>query len=131
MSDHHIIPPQPDIVRIIGRDIEVRALTVGPLLRIKQLFAGGKLESLPAGADLWALFDALPDEMIDMVAIATGLTREEIDRAEVDEFVILCNAVLEKNQDFFVQRLGPSLKPFLAQLVTLANLAGGFQPSRR
>jgi hypothetical protein len=131
VHDNDIVPPSPDVVRFLGRDIEIHALKVGQLLSIKKLFAGGKLEQVAADADLIDMIDILPEEMIRVVEIALGVPRKDIDGAEVDEFLNVCAAIFNKNSDFFVQRLGPSLLKMTAQLAALASLAGGLTQSRR
>lgn len=131
VSDNDIIPPTPDIVHFLGRDVEIHALKIGQLLSIKKIFAGGKLEQVTANADLIDLIDVLPEEMIRVVEIALGIPRAEIDGAEVDEFVNICSAIFQKNSDFFVKRLGPSLQKMTAQLAALACLAGGLTHSKR
>lgn len=118
-----IIEPLPSKVRILDREVEVRALKLGQLLAITQLFQGGKLANVKADSDLLDIIEALPEEMIQLASIATGLTREELGQAELDEFVMLCATILEKNRDFFARRLGPSLKALAAQLMKITAVA--------
>lgn len=129
MSETSIIPAPPSKIRIAGRDVSVGVLTMGQLLQTKNIFSGGKLERLSANTDLLGAIEVLPDEFIDLCLVATDLTRDEINAVQIDEFVLLCAEIVEKNHDFFVRRLGPSLKKLLGQLVKVAALAGGFKHS--
>lgn len=128
MTDN-VLPADPSVVRVSGRDVSVGVLTMGQLLKVRKIFEGGKLESLAANVDLLGVIEAFPEEMMQVAMVATDLTQQELDDAGVDEFVFLCAEILEKNADFFARRLGPSLQKLLGQLVKVAALAGGFKRS--
>ncbi len=97
---------------------------MGQLLRAKSVFSGGKLDRLASNTDLLGAIDVLPDEFIELCLIATDLTRDEINSAQVDEFVFLCAEIVEKNHDFFVRRVGPSLQKLVGLLLKVATETG-------
>lgn len=130
MADEKIVPPnETRTVKIAGREVAVGIMTMGELLRVKGIFAGGKLERMAADSDLGGIIDAFPDEMMDVARVVTDLTRDELYGAQVDEFLNLCAAIIEINSDFFSRRLGPSLRNLLGQLVRMAAMSAGSQRS--
>ena len=130
-NDIDILSPEPVTMTIAGREVTVAELTMDQVIKVVQVFKGGKLESLPADGDLLALIEAFPEEMMRVCMIATGITRDEIGKAKVDDFVNLCAAIIERNTDFFARRLGPSLKRLLGVLVKVAAMAAaGSTPSK-
>lgn len=123
--------PETQKVAICGREIEVGPMTVDQILRVLKVFNGGKLDKMTADTSLVDLIEAFPDEMIAVAMIVTGLAREEIGQARTDEFVELLAAIIERNRDFFVRRLGPSLRHLLGELVSVAAMGeAGFARSR-
>lgn len=120
-----ILPPLPDKFQLGDRSIEVKALNMGQLLRVLDLFKGGKLEQLNASGDVLDWLEKLPEEMIALVMIATGLTREEMNELETDQFVLLLSAILEKNRDFFFRKLGPALRALLGRVALVAGILDG------
>lgn len=124
-----LLPPLPSEFKLGDRVIEVKALNMGQLLRVLELFKGGKLETLDASGDLFEWIEKLPDEMIGLVMIATGLTRDQMDELETDQFVNLLSAILEKNRDFFFRKLGPALRALLARVALVSGILGGSMPS--
>lgn len=123
-NDIDILAPLPSKVRIAGldREIEVHTLKMGQLMQVVKLFQGGKLANVKVGGDLLDIIEVLPDEMMQLAMIATGLTKDELNQAEVDEFVILVATILERNRDFFARKLGQSLKVLAAQLAKILAL---------
>ena len=119
-----ISTPLPDKFTVAGREVEIRALTMGSLMKIVKVLDAGKLQGMPIDADLVTFLEVMPEECIQIVCLATDITREEIDKVEVSDFVILLSAVLEKNKDFFVKRLGRSLQILLVRITEIAVLAG-------
>lgn len=124
-----LLPPLPDPLRVGTTDVQVGALNVGQLMRVVQLFKGGKLDQLPADGDLLVWIEKLPDEMIELALIATGMRREDLEAASVEEFVTLLAAILEKNRDFFFRTLGPALRVLLSRVALVAGMLDGLIPS--
>lgn len=130
-NDLDILAPDTETLTVAGREVVVGELTVDQVIKITKAFKGGKLENLPAGADLLDLIEAFPEEMIQICMIATGATREEMGRAKTDEFLNLCAAIIGRNTDFFVRRLGPSLKRLVGELIKVAAMASAGSTASR
>lgn len=129
MSDA-LIPPEPRTVPFAGSEVTVRVLTMGQVLRLVELFKGGKLEKLKADADLFDWIETFPEEMIGITMIAMEMKRDQVNAGSVEEFVHLLGEILDLNRDFFFRKIGPALRILIGKLALVAGLLDGPMPSR-
>jgi hypothetical protein len=121
MTDElEVLAPAGASVMVGGRLVEIRPLTIGQLPKLVRearpvIDAVLELEEIPEedSADMVSLVLDLIENHAERVfaaaAICTGLPKEQVEGADLDEFVLLATKVVEVNRDFFVQRLGPLL----------------------
>ena len=118
-----IFQPKVVEVEVGGATVSVKPLTVGQF----PLFARAIRPLAPAlqggGYDWLDLIADHGEALIESVALATGITREDLAGLPPDEFVGLAAAVLEVNMDFFVRRLTPAVSA-AAEKMMLASGAG-------
>jgi hypothetical protein len=85
---------------------------------------GVRLAALEGDVDVVGLITHHGESMILAVALATGLTVEQIEAGDVDAFAELLAVVLEVNADFFAKRVVPRLGR-----LSLTSLGAGLTPS--
>lgn len=65
------------------------------------------------------------EQIINLVKVCSGISKEELDSLEIDDLVILAGKVAEVNVDFFMKRVLPSLtKTTTALEATFTKLDG-------
>lgn len=116
-DDLDVIAPAATSATFNGREIQIKPLKVGQLpafaRAIKPL--GGAIEAIATGTaalDVAMLLGMIGDHgesVIEAVAVATGLSRDEINDATPDQLVELVVVVLKVNADFFKGRLTPAI----------------------
>jgi hypothetical protein len=115
-----VLAPSGASVTVGGKPVDIRPLTIGQLPKLVRearpvIDAVLELEDLPEedSADMVALVLDLIENHAERVfaaaSICSGLPVQEVEAADLDEFVLLASKVVEVNRDFFVRKLGPLL----------------------
>jgi hypothetical protein len=120
--------PEPRIVAIRGEVIAVLPVRFGKMGPFSKA-VDPALTAILAGKWKEALEDH-SDALIRAVAIGIGRDEGWVADRFGDDFMRLCDAVLEVNQDFFAQQLMPVAIPLAVKLAALMNMVGATaQPS--
>jgi hypothetical protein len=127
ISDLAVIEPPTVTAYLSGGKVDVTPLVLGELpamLRAVQPFAAALMAESP---DYVGLFAAHGDGVLDMLAIATRSERDAIGLMQIDDGVLLLQAIIEVNRDFFIQRVLPRLKELASakQVAAGASLSAG------
>jgi hypothetical protein len=118
MSPPEFIVPLEVPLQLGGAALTVRPATVGQIARLMHLAAPvvRALMTLPPSLldrvqdgqidaddvrDLFELLNDQPDNVLRMVAIATGLPQAQVDALPPDQFAYLFAVVMQVNADFF------------------------------
>lgn len=123
MSEFDAIEPAPTGVVFRGKTVEIMPLTVRqlpafaraikPISATIEGFATGR-----ADLDLGALIGLVAehgDKVVEAVAIATGVTTEELESSTADQLIELAVAAIKVNADFFKGRLTPAILAAIKQ----------------
>lgn len=86
-------------------------------IKVKQLpeFAAAVKSIFPKGVvnfdeiNIVELVLSSTEQVINLVKVCSGLSKQELDALEIDDLVILAGKVAEVNVDFFMKRVLPSL----------------------
>lgn len=127
-----VIEPIAESVPFRGAEVRVEPLKVGQLAAFARALRGMSVATILAAGrgDPGALFTLVTehgDQIIEACAIATRQTRESIEQADTDEFILLAATVIRVNLDFFVRRL-PAMLEQAARVRGL--VANGDGPTR-
>lgn len=115
-----VLEPVGSSVTYMGRELKLMPIKVGQvpaLVRTARpvLDAVLSLESLPDdddGAMVGLVMDMIAehgDAVFEAAALLTGEPADELRKGEIDEFVVLAEALFKVNRDFFDRRLAPLL----------------------
>jgi len=111
--------PQGKTITLKGKDVVVRPFGFGKFPKVLKLMKDVKLDSVPA--DVAALTESVQkmnimtlladnaDTVVELSALAIGQPLAYFDDLPADEGVVLCQAIVEVNADFFIARLQPKL----------------------
>lgn len=109
MEELKDLVPQAAEVRAGGELFEITPFKFGQIPKVMRImgeaFASLQSEEVP----LEELLESAGDQVMDLVALATGKDRDWVAGLLPDEGLRLVTAVLEVNGDFFMRRLGPVL----------------------
>lgn len=130
-----VMVPEPVMAKVKGEVIEIRQIKVGQLPKIMRIVAPyfEKLRALKkdAGAEgdvnLLEIICDYTDPVIDTIAVIINKDRAWIEELDLDEMVVLFDAILVTNVDFFIQRVLPSLSKLVTGLggvVKVPSLTG-------
>jgi hypothetical protein len=120
------IAPIGATVNFCGQEIEITPLKVGQLPKFARAIRGidlGKLTAVETG-EMGVLMDLVADhgeQIIEATSIATGLSVGAIEKADVDELIVLALTVIRINADFFARRLTPAMRTAAGQAATLGD----------
>ncbi len=117
-DDLDIIEPEQRTVTFGGTEIPVRPLRVGQIPGVTRALRG---VAIGEDIDIMALIAEHGDAVIDAMAIATGMKRAEIEEGDPAEFIELARAVIEVNADFFIARLGPTIRAAIGTALSLVE----------
>jgi hypothetical protein len=114
MTDElEILGPTNNVAKFGGEEITVSPIRMGKLqaftIAVKPI-AQDLIAALSGEGDLLATIEQHGDKLIEAVHIATGVPRETLEGAQIDEFITLAAAVVEVNADFFARRLLPAVR---------------------
>jgi hypothetical protein len=127
MDDLEVIAdPVPRIVAVRGATLEILPLPFRKMGRFSKAL-DPCMKAILAGQWQSALEDQ-SEALISAVAIATGRDEVWVGDLYGDDFLRLCDAVLEVNQDFFGQQIMPAVVPLAARLAALMQPAGATLP---
>lgn len=125
-SDLDKIIPQPNIVTVGGKSIEVKTMKVKQLsatIKAIQPFAAA-FKAGQGQVDMSDIVMNNTDNVVDLVSILTGETKEFVEDLGIDELIIVFTRLVEVNLDFFIQKVLPLLSGAMGRLtVGLPNVA--------
>ena len=130
MSDQEldILNAPENKVTFNGKEITITPIRMGKLqaftAAVKPI-AGDLVEAIGGNGDMLTTIELHGDKMILAVSIATGLSVDELNDSEADEFVRLASAVIEVNADFFVRKLLPSVRGAVEKMTARARAGSG------
>lgn len=113
-DEYEAIEPELTPVSFRGRELQLRPLTIGQLPAFARALRNVLPSIMSDDLDLMTLMAEHGEVIIEAVSIATGLSTDELARSPIDDFVVLANAAVKVNSDFFVQFAAPMLKEALA-----------------
>jgi hypothetical protein len=115
--------PEPALVKAGGLDIEIKPLTIGQIPKITKLLKGVPLsldpETIGSGEYWLGLIGEHGDNIIEVVAVASGQDKNIVSGFPLDDFVKLAVKVIEVNADFFTRKVMPAASQALAGLTSL------------
>ena len=113
-----VFVPEPKIVKIRGVDVKVAPLKLRQfpvMLKAFSVFSDkAALKDGVGKADWLEIFSNHSDKIIEAIAVATEQPQNWVLDLYPDEGILLAEAIWEVNQDFFVQRVLPTLLRALA-----------------
>lgn len=120
MDDLNVLEPTGSSVTYRGEQLDVSPLKIGQLPKLVRaarpvIDAVLALEDLPdenSGELVTLVMDLIEkhdDKVFAAAEICTGKDAEWLAGGDIDEFVVLAEAVFRVNRDFFVRRLAPLL----------------------
>lgn len=118
-KDLEIFSPDSSIVEISGERIEVKPITIGkikPFAAAVRPIYGNVMSFINGGGDFLEIIERDYDNLLTACMTATGVSRERLESATLDEFTLLVATVLRINADFFVHKLLPTLKGAMSGL---------------
>lgn len=117
-SDLDKIIPQPNVVTVGGKDIEVKTMKVKQLsatIKAIQPFAAA-FKAQRDSFDAAEIVMSHTDNVVDLVVILTGESKEFVEDLGIDELVIVFTKLVEVNLDFFIQKVLPLLSGAMGRL---------------
>lgn len=93
-------------LKVVITQIKVKQLP-DFVLAIKSIFPKGIVNF--DEVNITELVLSSTQQIIDIVKICSGVSKEELDALEIDDLIILAGKVAEVNVDFFMKRVLPSL----------------------
>lgn len=115
--------PQAAVVLVGGVEIEIKPLTIGLIPKITRLVKGIPLsldsEVIGSGEYWLGLIGEHGDSIIEVVAVASGQSKDAVSGLPIDDFVALAVKVVEVNADFFTRKVMPAASQALAGLTSL------------
>lgn len=125
-SDLDKIIPQPNIVTVGGKDIEVKTMKVKQLsatIKAIQPFAAA-FKAQRDSFDAAEIVMSHTDNVVELVVILTGESKEFVEDLGIDELVIVFTKLVEVNLDFFIQKVLPLLSGAMGRLTAGLPNAG-------
>lgn len=129
-GDIEVLAPAGTSVAFVGEQVQVAPLVAGNLpamIRAVRPFVGALAALQPTGdgndIDLLQLVDLLGDHgdaVFTAISLATGVEEGRLRAAQIDQVLLLANAAIGVNRDFFTQ----TLAPLLASLMRPGSGAG-------
>jgi len=113
-----------------GETVTVRPLTIGQLPAFMRALKGVQFQVGEEGTDVIGLIADHGEAIAEAVAVATGLSVDQVAALAPDDFIGLAEAVVEINADFFARRVLPRFSSALERLAGTAAVAAGSTPSR-
>ncbi len=120
-DDVDVLEPPTRTVRLRGREVEIRPMTVGLVPKVTRTLRDVRFGALDSGGIMQLVADH-GEAVLEASAYATGIELEEVKALQLPEFVELFAAVLEVNAAFFSQAVA-------RMLATVAQLNGGDGPT--
>lgn len=117
--DLDIFTPDSSTVEISGQAVEVKPITIGklkPFAAAVRPIYGDVMAFIDGGGDFLDIIERDYDNLLQACMIATGVSRESLEAATLDEFTLLVATVLRVNADFFVRKLLPTLRGAMSGL---------------
>lgn len=117
-SDLDKIIPQPNIVTVGGKSIEVKTMKVKQLsatIKAIQPFAAA-FKAGQGQVDMSDIVMNNTDNVVDLVSILTGESKEFVEDLGIDELIIVFTRLVEVNLDFFIQKVLPLLSGAMGRL---------------
>ena len=112
-TDLQAFVPEVKKLDIRGRAVEVGPLTVRQIpvmIKAFSVFSGKAATDSGVQKDDWmTLFAEHTDKIVEAIAVAIRQPQDWVYELHPDEAIILCEAIWEVNQDFFVNRVLPVL----------------------
>lgn len=84
-----------------GKRIKIQALSLKQCLVIEQCYEPIAAEMASDNADVIEIYSKRSNELIQIVAVATGTEPDEVGTWAWDEFTKIFGLILKRNQDFF------------------------------
>ena len=125
-SDLDKIIPQTNEVTVGGKTIEIKTMKVKQLsatIKAIQPFAAA-FKAGQGQVDMADIVMNNTDNVVDLVHILTGESKEFIEELGIDELIIVFTRLVEVNLDFFIQKVLPLLSGAMGRLtVGMPNVA--------
>lgn len=129
-GDIEVLAPASTPVPFAGEQVQVAPLMAGNLpamIRAVRPFVGALAAMQPTGdgndIDLMQFVNLLGDHgdaVFTAISLATGVAESQLRAAQIDQVLVLANAAIGVNRDFFTQ----TLAPLLASLMRPGSGAG-------
>lgn len=106
----------PLVLRLIGQFVEPLQIKLSTVLKSGDLLA--------AMDDVSVILDLLANQyqpFVEVLSAMSGLSEEEIGDLDVDDLLVLSDAVWRINKDFFTKRVGPILAAKMPVLVAFVS----------
>lgn len=119
--DVDVLDPPGRTVQFLGREVEVRPMTVGQIPAVTRALRGINI----TGSDAHSIMELISehgDQILRAASLATKIPLVEIEEAQLPEFVELFGAIVEVNAAFFLQAV-------THLTATLAAFGGGLTSS--
>lgn len=117
-SDLDKIIPQTNEVTVGGKTIEIKTMKVKQLsatIKAIQPFAAA-FKAGQGQVDMADIVMNNTDNVVDLVHILTGESKEFIEELGIDELIIVFTRLVEVNLDFFIQKVLPLLSGAMGRL---------------
>lgn len=117
-SDLDKIIPQTNEVTVGGKTIEIKTMKVKQLsatIKAIQPFAAA-FKAGQGQVDMADIVMNNTDNVVDLVHILTGESKEFIEELGIDELIIVFTRLVEVNLDFFIQKVLPLLSEAMGRL---------------
>lgn len=112
--------PEPLVVDFAGEKVEILPVKVGKLPKLLRV-VGPILNHISQGNIALAIIYDF-EAVIETLSILSGVDKQLIDSAELDETMVLAEACISVNSDFFTHKVAPKLKELLSNLETTGVL---------
>ena len=119
--DVDVLDPVGRTVRFLGREVEVRPMTVGQIPAVTRALRGIAITGTDAQS-IMLLVGEHGEQILRAASLATRLPLVEIEEAQLPEFIELFGAIVEVNAAFFLQAV-------THLTATLAAFGGGLTSS--
>lgn len=120
---------QPTVLDVRGRQVTVKPMNIRQLGRaaaiVNRIVRESKAEGRAANLDVASLVADHCDDVIAIVAVATGEPEKWISELRPDDFVDLATIVFRVNASFVLGRLAPRLAEIVPALGLMTLPAGG------